>query len=225
MSSLPRGFRSPPNTSHLPVVNLSRAMTLPALGLLRGTGLHFCLIYSCEALSEKAGLHWHRGNAEKTVRPGYKCVGTAYSWSSKRENSSILAANTVRWTPPKSLKSGSPARITCATFPPLLGITNRETSKPNKPGKYRLLYFYLKILKVLKILKIKFCSPKEGNTEKSISTWAVPQTTENSTACLLLKHALLTIEQWKHKWLNLKKSKETEWMILQRRHKSAQQAH
>lgn len=74
----PPGFRAPPNTSHLPVVNLSRAMTLPALGLRRGTGLHFCLIYSCEALSEKAGLHWHRGNAEKTVRPGYKCVCTAY---------------------------------------------------------------------------------------------------------------------------------------------------
>lgn len=72
------GFRSPPNTSHLPVVNLSRAMTLPALWLLRGTGLHFCLIYSCEALSEKGGLHWHRGNAEKTVRPGYKSVCTAY---------------------------------------------------------------------------------------------------------------------------------------------------
>lgn len=39
--------------------------------------LHFCLIYSSKAVSAKTGLPWSRGNAEKMVRLGYKCICTA----------------------------------------------------------------------------------------------------------------------------------------------------
>lgn len=71
----PLCFRFPPSTSHLPIVNLSRAITLPVLG--QPQHCISVLIYSCKAPSAKAGLPWSRGSAEKVVRPSDKCTRTA----------------------------------------------------------------------------------------------------------------------------------------------------